>query len=329
MIKIKYSIIIPAYNASSHINKCLDSILNQTYENFEVIIVDDGSTDDTLKILNKYAQQYSNVYILSQENAGPGAAREKALKYIKGDYVIFSDADDYWEYNFLTHINDIIEKCKPDILEFGFRKVEPSGEILSNHPMNPIQLKNQDCIKHYVYQKNTTNYLCNKVFSAKLFEGVKFPHLYAGEDAALLLQLFSNAKLYVSIPDIYYNYVMSPASLCRKPFNLSRLDILKSDEFMYNYLSKRYPNLSETFAYAICARSAVLYCELMLSEVEDKNQFKPIIKQQYEKYHLVIKNRKIASKPYSLQRKGIVFLFRISPSLCSLVYKIIKKWFYK
>ena len=115
MIKIKYSIIIPAYNASSHINKCLDSILNQTYENFEVIIVDDGSTDDTLKILNKYAQQYSNVYILSQENAGPGAAREKALKYIKGDYVIFSDADDYWEYNFLTHINDIIEKCKPDI----------------------------------------------------------------------------------------------------------------------------------------------------------------------------------------------------------------------
>lgn len=325
MIKIRYSIIIPAYNATLYIKKCLNSILNQAYNNFEVIIVNDGSTDDTLQILNDYAERYSHVVILSQNNAGPGAAREYALKHVTGDYVMFSDADDYWENNFLTGINTNIDKLHPDILEFGYRKVDPNGVIISSHSIIPMQLTNGDCAKHYVLQKNTTNYLCNKVFCVKLFKDVNFPHLYAGEDAALLLQLFSHAKLYISVPETYYNYVMSPTSLCRVPFNARKLDILKSDSFMYDYLSKIRTDLSGRLAYAICARSAVLYCELMLSNNEDKNQLRIMIKRQYKKYRSYIHKNKEASESYSLQRKGIVFLFGINPFLCVMLYKLIKE----
>lgn len=324
MVTIRYSIIIPAYNAKLYINKCLNSILNQAYNDYEIIIVNDGSNDDTLQVLNDYAKCYSNFVVLSQNNAGPGAARELAIKHVTGDYIIFSDADDYWEEEFLTGINTTMEKWHPDILEFGYRKVELNGITNSSHSILNMQLTNGDCLKHFVNQKNTTNYLWNKVFSVKLFENVSFPHLYAGEDAAVLLQLFANAKLYISVPEIYYNYVMSPKSLCRVPFNLRKLDILKSDRFMYDYLSKKRVDLSESLAYAICARSAVIYCELMLSEIEDKEKFKTTIKLQYKKYFLIIHNKKQASKLYSLYRKGIVFLFNINPYLCVIVYKIIK-----
>lgn len=328
VIKIKYSIIIPAYNATLYINKCLKSMLDQAYHNYEIIIVNDGSTDDTLQIINDYAQRYSNVVVLSQNNSGPGAAREYALKYATGDYILFSDADDYWEKDFLTGINTSIEKWHPDILEFGYRKVDIKGTSVGHHSIINMYITNGDCLKEYVRQNNTTNYLCNKAFSAKLFEHVKFPHLYVGEDAAVLLQLFANAKLYVSVPEVYYNYVMSPTSLCRAPFNTRKLDILKSDNFMHDYLSNINADLSEKLAYAICARSAVLYCELMLSKNEDKGQSRAVIKQHYKKYRSFIHNKKKASESYSLQRKGIVFLFSISPWLCVHTYKFIKgRWF--
>jgi glycosyltransferase involved in cell wall biosynthesis len=325
VVKIKYSIIIPAYNASLYIEKCLNSILNQSYSDFEVIIVNDGSTDNTLHILNNYEKRYPNIIVLSQDNAGPGAARELALKHTTGKNIMFSDADDYWEKDFLTGINANIEKWNPDILEFGYRKVDSKGTIIGNHPMIAEQHIDEDCIKHYIRQNNTTNYLWNKVFAKNLFRDIEFPHLYAGEDAAVLLQLFSNANLYVSIPDIYYNYIMTPTSLCRLPFNKRKLDIIKSDNFMYTYLSKKHTDLCETFAYAVCARSAVLYCVLMLSKNEEKNQLKNVIFQQYKRYRLYIKNPKKAAESYSLQRKAIVFLFSISPNLCVVFYKIIKK----
>jgi len=327
MAEFTYSIVIPVYNSALYIEKCLNSILNQDYDKFQVIIVDDGSTDDSLQILNDFAKDYPNVIVLSQDNAGPGAARELALKYATGDYIIFSDSDDYWEDNFLSKINIYIEKYLPDILEFGYRKVELNGRVISNYPLVNTQYKNDYCIKHYINQKNTTNFLWNKVFSKKLFSNVKFLHLYAGEDSAVLLQLFSNAKSYVSIPEICYNHVMTPLSLCRLPFNMKKLDILKSDDFMYEYLSKKHKDLCEKFAYAVCARSAILYCELLLSEDENKNSLKHIIKNQYKKYRSYIKNPKKASKSFSIKRKGIVTLFGINPVLCIFAYKIIKKLF--
>ena len=324
MTKTKYSIVIPAFNAALYIDKCLDSILNQNYQDFEVIIVNDGSTDETLKIVNDYTRSYSNVIVLSQDNAGPGAARELGVKHASGNYIMFSDADDYWDSNFLAGIDVCIEKWGPDILEFGYRKVDLNGEIISNHPMIHTQYTNANCVEYYVDQRNTTNYLCNKVFSAKMFQGVHFPHLYAGEDAAVLLQLFVNARSYVSVSDIYYNYVMSPKSLCRAPFNIKKLDVVKSDDFMYDYLSKVRPDLCDKLAYAISARNAVLYCELMLSEVEEKEQIGAILKQRYKKYRSCAGNSRKVSESYSVQRKGIVFLFGITPNMCVLIYLLIR-----
>ena len=89
------SVVIPVFNVEKYLPECLDSVLNQKYENIEIIAIDDGSTDNSLNILKKYAKENSNITVLSQENSGPSVARNKGVKYAKGKYVHFLDADDF------------------------------------------------------------------------------------------------------------------------------------------------------------------------------------------------------------------------------------------
>lgn len=104
------SIIIPAYNAEKYISKCLDSLINQTYKNLEIIVVNDGSTDNTLKILEKYASDDNRIKVLNQKNSGASQARNNALKIFSGDYLMFADADDWLDENTCeSALNELIE----------------------------------------------------------------------------------------------------------------------------------------------------------------------------------------------------------------------------
>ena len=97
MEEIKVSIIIPVYNTSKYLNQCLDSVVNQTLQEIEIICIDDGSTDDSLKILNEYKSKDDRFIILQQEYVGAGAARNYALNFARGKYIQFLDSDDYFE----------------------------------------------------------------------------------------------------------------------------------------------------------------------------------------------------------------------------------------
>ena len=107
---MKYSFIVPAYNAENEIDRCIESIVNQKCADFELIIVNDGSTDSTSDKLKKYESTYNNITVINQENKGLSAARNEGLKYVNGDYIIFVDSDDYVNKNSCDYINKIIEK---------------------------------------------------------------------------------------------------------------------------------------------------------------------------------------------------------------------------
>lgn len=123
------TVIVPVYNASEHIRLCLDSVLNQTYKNIELILINDGSTDNSLKIIKKYQQQYPNIIkIINQKNSGVAAARNKGLEFAKGYYVMFSDNDDYMEPNYIeTYINSAFDN---DIVIGGYIRKTYDGKIL-------------------------------------------------------------------------------------------------------------------------------------------------------------------------------------------------------
>ena len=135
------SIIIPVYNVEGYLRECLDSILAQTFNDFEVICVDDGSTDKSLDILNEYAQKDSRFVIVHQENKGAGSARNAGIKLAKGKYVQFLDSDDYFEPTMLEELYNHAEKYNADMTVCSARKVDENKNIIeSQNPNSPINL---------------------------------------------------------------------------------------------------------------------------------------------------------------------------------------------
>lgn len=114
---IFFSIIVPVYNVEGYLEQCLESILSQTFSNFELILINDGSTDSSLKICERYQQNFNQIKLINQENGGLSDARNKGLLAAKGDYIIFTDSDDYWAGDqVLEDLNDLISELYPDVL---------------------------------------------------------------------------------------------------------------------------------------------------------------------------------------------------------------------
>ena len=118
MENIKVSVIIPVFNVEKYLDKCLESLVNQTLKEIEIICVDDGSTDNSMQILKKYESEYSNVIVVSQENAGAGAARNNGLRIAKGEYLSFLDSDDFFEVNMLEEAYEKAVADKADMVVF-------------------------------------------------------------------------------------------------------------------------------------------------------------------------------------------------------------------
>lgn len=131
--KIGISIIIPVYNSEKYLEKCLESLKEQTYQNFEVIFVDDGSTDDSAQILKRYAQLAPNRFrILYKENGGQSSARNMALPYVRGEYTTFLDSDDYYDRKYLETLYFAAKENDSDMVISGQKKVDEKGEIYLN-----------------------------------------------------------------------------------------------------------------------------------------------------------------------------------------------------
>ena len=127
-----FTILIALYNCEKYISKCLESVLNQTYKNFRIVIVNDGSTDESGKICDVYAKKYEFIKVIHHiKNKGIVQTRRDALKHATDEFFLFLDSDDYWDYNLLETINHTINKSKADIVFFRYKQVSESGIYLS------------------------------------------------------------------------------------------------------------------------------------------------------------------------------------------------------
>lgn len=139
---ILISIIVPVYNVEKYLKKCIDSILNQTFQNFEIIFVDDGSTDNSLKILEEYKEKISKIVILHQKNQGAGSARNAGIEVAKGKYLQFLDSDDFFERTMLEELYDHAEKYNADLTVCSSKNIDENNNIISdNNPLFPINIE--------------------------------------------------------------------------------------------------------------------------------------------------------------------------------------------
>lgn len=214
---MKISLIIPFYNGEKFCEKIFDLIFKQNYKNYEVICVDDGSTDNTLKILKSIEKSNSKVKVFTQKNTGPGFARKLGFQKSSGDIVLFYDSDDsLYDENVFQNIVHIFEKENPDIIFYDLIITSKSGEFISK-VIKDFDLRDEVCdislLENCLFKTN----LCNKVFKRKLLNDDMFYNGSNFEDAYTLLSYLQNCNTFYYSSKHFYinNEVLNPNSLTK------------------------------------------------------------------------------------------------------------------
>ena len=199
---MQFTVITPVYNAQHTLSKCLQSIADQTHENFEVLIVNDGSTDESGTVATEFAHRDPRFRVITTENAGPGAARNAGLMHANGAYILHMDADDFWPIpDLLEQLSKRIEKEPADIYMFQMRKVTEDGRVLTRYNKPRFQKEDQILPLQEVYADlvrdgQTLASACNKCVRRELLTTgrIRFRENIFGEDIDWTLQLFAHGK---------------------------------------------------------------------------------------------------------------------------------------
>lgn len=228
---IKFSILVPVYNTEEYLHACVQSVLQQTYKNYELILVNDGSKDSSGEIIDRYAQMYDNIFAYHKENAGQLHTREYAIERATGDYCIFLDSDDTLRENALEIINGKIAEYGCDCVIYQMEQVR-EGKVLSPAP-NFADFCISD--KRELYKKcclsNEYNSMCRKAVKIDVFlEKEDYSSDYAlrlGEDMIQSLSVLKKSNKVIFIDDVLYNYTVNPKSVTH-----TMLDNLNSSDFL-------------------------------------------------------------------------------------------------
>lgn len=217
---MKISIIIPVYNGEKFIERCLDSVVSQKGAELDIIVINDGSTDGTAKILEKYKD--SITIKTCDTNNGVSAARNKGIPMIQGDYVMFLDADDYLPEEAIAVLTKVIEKTDADIVKFRLRLVYPDGRVRRRHnQFDAYDIVEKKDFKKKIYPYFITgirlNNLCSGIYRSSIIKGQKFREdMKVAEDVLFSLEVYTKAQKITILPDILYNYYQSGQGLTGK-----------------------------------------------------------------------------------------------------------------
>lgn len=250
----KISIIIPIYNGEKYLKECIDSVINQKYNNLEIILINDGSTDKTEKICLDYKKNDSRIIYIYQENSGVSAARNKGIEISSGNYIIFLDSDDSLELYAIEKINENIENT--DLLCFGYREcyVDQKRDIILNENI----YDKKEIEEKILITQTIGGYLWNKVFDARIIKenNIVFDNnIHFCEDLLFVINYFKYCEKTIYIKEILYNYKMRKSGASYNFFNKKSLGFLKTYEkiikeedlnlkhkeiFMYRYIFTYY-----------------------------------------------------------------------------------------
>ncbi|CBK75176.1 Glycosyltransferase [Butyrivibrio fibrisolvens 16/4] len=207
------SVIVPVYNVENQLERCLQSLISQTYTQLEIILVDDGSADNSGDICEKHAAKDSRIRVIHQENQGLSGARNSGLDVATGEYIFFLDSDDYLDVTTLEKMMAQANRCNADIVACGFAHVYDNGTERPFTSSAPAQYSGREA----VLQMMTTNNICstawNKLYKADLWKDIRFPVGRLHEDEATTYKLLFNANLVAYLPECLYKYYQRDDSI--------------------------------------------------------------------------------------------------------------------
>ncbi len=310
------SVIIPVYNTEKFLGQCIDSIIHQKGVSIEIVIVDDGSTDNSMTLCREYASSFENIRIFSQENQGPSKARELGLLKSRAPYVLFMDSDDYIAENSICRIMDRVKQQDTDIYQFNFAFVDEKGVFIKQTNLQPeVVVGKLACTQHFIKDENVSQCLVNKIFKKEIFRDVGFSDFRYSEDFYLMSMVAANSRKIVTESDLIYSYRQHPSSAVHRPFSTTRLDAVRAGKTLFLHYEKENPALSKYAARYIVRVSMDLAIKAYISEMDRdiKIECCRVLIEYYNYFY--------RSPASPLSRQGIKMrLFRIWPKFVLFIY---------
>ena len=307
------SIVVPIYNVEKYLPQCIDSIINQTYQNIEIILVDDGSPDNCGKICDDYANKDERIKVIHKENGGLSDARNYGIDVAIGKYIVFVDSDDYIDNKYIEILYNAIKTNNTRVSQCNILKVNDKGEALTKVGYLDNQIKNGKCMIKDLYKGHTTENIvtCNKMYEIELFENLRYPFGKIHEDEYTTYKILYNTDKIAVINEYLYNYRQNQNSITGRKFNIKRLDKLEAyDERMKFFEQKGEKELYELTAKTYLGEIRECYVKTRKHIAHSKELQKELIRKYRENYKKAIKFENIS---HIAKIKG--FVFHISPKL--------------
>ncbi|MBT2703810.1 glycosyltransferase [Chryseobacterium sp. ISL-80] len=319
------SIIVPVYQVEKYLSRCINSIINQDYDDFELILVNDGSPDSSGIICDSYAKLDKRIRVIHKKNGGLGSARNAGLKVAKGMYVGFVDSDDWITPDMYTFLIEIAKTYNADIVASSYILTKGSTDINQiNHSIKCFV--GEEKLKYYLesgMKHRVADYsVCNKIYNLRLFQGIKFPEGQFYEDVATNYKLIKSANKFIKSDKITYFYFQDSSSITRNGFKKQDHDLLLVSKELVALVQEEANNrlieiarMKEARAYFSMLSKIVVYG--FQDNVEDSKEItKWLTKNLRENYILLLKS------PMPLNRKIIMTLLCINKNIIKIPFNI-------
>lgn len=234
------SVIVPVYNVESYVAKCIDSIVNQTFRDLDIILIDDGSTDSSGSICDRFAEKDKRIRVIHKKNGGVSSARNAGLDVAVGEYIVFIDGDDYVNPKMIETLCSLIIENNADLVMCNYIHVNENGEKvgISELRITQPQIVSSDWMLERISRGWTFGAIIwNKMYRSKLFRELRYPSFNNGEDEYISHRVMAQAEKAVIIPDVLYYYTLRQGSLTKSAFNLSNMNSIYAFIDRVDYIS--------------------------------------------------------------------------------------------
>lgn len=296
----KISIIVPVYNVEKYLDECVNSIINQTYKNIEIILVDDGSKDACGAMCDAYGRSDARIKVVHKQNGGLSSARNAGLDVATGDYIGFIDSDDYISLDMFEDLFKLIASDNADLSMCGIYDLYDDGATARYKAGKIYHLDSIEAAKIVMRGRLNTTIVCNKLYKASIFKQLRFPVGKIMEDDFVILDILLQCTRVVLTTDAKYYYRHREASITTISFTEKDLDTIEAYERNYRIVEFDYPQLKSAVKGRLCWANFLVFDRVLQAPYSEFNA-----RIQQQTYHFLKKNAGLIlfSNQFRIKRK--------------------------
>ena len=289
------SIIIPVYNVEKYLSNCIDSVINQTYTNIEILLINDGSTDNSQKICEEYTNIDKRIILINKENGGLSDARNMGIINANGKYITFIDSDDTVKENYIEYLYKLLLKYKTNMSIAAYSVISNKKIINIGQGYKEENFNTKDCLDRLLCEKGFTVSSCAKLYNKSLFNNIRYPKGKLCEDNGTTYQLIMKCEKVAYGNDSIYNYYKRENSIMTSKFNMKKLDLIELSDKMCDDIEEKYSELKNSIdKKRITVRFSILR-QILVGKLDDERK---IVVKEIKKYikprkWQILKNSKI------------------------------------